>query len=372
MSKTIIVSIVSILGVSVIAYAVISKDSWELSTNESDSASILEQGQVGVTNQDNGANNSAQLALSQREFESGTDAELLEATKINSFDQKRKLETKKRPRLPEEFNASVEDLQIRKTDPENIRTEPLQSIDDVAQDIDTRAFALNNEDIDTRVIAFSNKDIHTSDIALNNNASDGQGLPATTLGLSRNSSVADDGNLAETNTDDGLSGDEEGSSDTEVDDSDTGETNDDDDDDTNDDDDDTNDDDDDTNDDDDDAGGLAGRWTGKITANQAGNGCEGANMSITLLYDDIRTRYFLGGSVVTFPGHLNINKRVPFSITGLVTDGGGLNAKLSQVVHGFGVSNYQVSYSGSLSDTQGSGTWSDNSDCSGTWDLSKK
>lgn len=95
-------------------------------------------------------------------------------------------------------------------------------------------------------------------------------------------------------------------------------------------------------------------------------------MTITLFYDATQTRYFLGGSVATFPEHLYIKKRIALSFKGSVSDEGVLkNARLCPVNPDFDVANYRVSYSGSLSETQGSGTWSDNHNCSGTWDLSK-
>lgn len=314
MSKTIIVSI---LGVSVIAYAVINKDSWELGTTELDLANTIVHERGGETEQAIGANNSA-----KRKLESGTDTEYLKAAEIDSLDQKLKQETSEKSSLQEQLNASIEGLQTNKANPENNQIKTLQSISDVARNNNSGIISLNNT---------SNEQINPS--------------------ISGFSSITNNSNAAEANNDNGLTENEDESSDIEDDDnSDTDETNDDDSNDVK-------------------EGDLVSSWTGIITANSAGNGCEGANMSLSL-YDN-GTNYFLGGTVETFSGHLNIDKSIPFEITGLVTDDGSLSANLTSVFPGYGVTNYTVSYSGSLSETQGNGSWSDNRNCSGTWNLNR-
>jgi hypothetical protein len=313
MSKTIIFSI---LGASVIAYVVISKDSSELSTNELNSANSSEQRQGAISYKDNEATVPAQSAIGQPEFEPIDDTELLNANKINSPDQENKQETNENGFSPEQPDASA-----KKIDPENIQAGPYQSINN----IDTGAHTLNNKTSDEQEVS-----------AITSNIS----------GLSNNQ--ADDGTSTET------SGDEEDDSNTEetsdVDDNDADRADDADDD-----------------SDDDKTKPLVGNWSGTMTAN--GNDCKGADIYISLY--DSPPQYFLGGSVQTFPGHLNIDDNISYEIIGSVTYKGKLSAKLTQIFPGTGVSDYQVDYDGSLSGTKGDGSWSDNRSCSGAWSINK-
>ena len=315
MSKTIIFSI---LGASVIAYVVISKDSSELSTNKLNSANSLEQRQGAISYKDNEANVPVQHAIGQPELEPRDDTEFLNANKINSPGQENIQETNEKGSSPEQSDASA-----KKTDPENKQAGPNQSID---------------------------TSVHT----LNNKASDEQEVSTITSRTSVfSNNQADDSASTETSDDNELNGDEENDSNIEetsdVDDNDAGIVDDDD-------------------SDDDKAKGLVGNWSGTMAAN--GNGCEGANMYISLY--DSPPQYFLGGSVETFPGHLNIDDKISYEIIGSVTYKGNLSAKLTQIFPGAaGVSDYQVDYNGSLSETKGDGTWRDNRSCSGTWSINK-